>query len=118
MRRSDDDYLRYMRDSIERVERWSAPGRDAVLADEMRFEAILHRLETLADAVSHLSDALKYRNPDIPWRAIIDFRNRLAHGYLDVKPDRVWDVIVVHLPDLSVVVDLELARSSTDDQPQ
>lgn len=108
MRWDDADHLRYVRDSIDRLRRWSAPGFEAVLADEVAFEAILHRLETLANSTSRLSDALKQRHPEIPWRAISDFRNRLAHGYLDVKPERVWDVIVTHLHALQAVVDEEL----------
>ncbi|MGI8550294.1 MAG: HepT-like ribonuclease domain-containing protein [Dehalococcoidia bacterium] len=63
-----------------------------------------------ADAVSHLFDDLKQRPPEIPWRSITDFRNRLAHGYLDVKPERVWDVIIRQLPILKYVVEAELAR--------
>jgi uncharacterized protein with HEPN domain len=33
----------------------------------------------------------------VPWRAIIDFRNLLVHGYEYVAPDRVWQVIVADL---------------------
>ena len=111
MKRADADYLAYIADSIERVERWSAPGRDAVLADEVLFEAILHRLETLSEAVLHLSDPLKQRHPEIPWRVIAGFRNRLAHGYLTVKAERVWDVIAADLPALKAVVNEELGRA-------
>ena len=111
MRSKDADYLTYIRDSIERVERWTARGRAAVLADEVLVEALLHRLETLSDAVAHLSAPLKQRHSAIPWRSIADFRNRLAHGYLDVKPERVWDGIAAHLPALKAVVAEELSRS-------
>jgi uncharacterized protein with HEPN domain len=89
VKRREAASLAYIRESIERVERWTARGREAVLADEVLFEAVLHRLETLADAVAYRSDPLKQRHPEIPWRSITDFRNRLAHGYLDVKPERV-----------------------------
>jgi uncharacterized protein with HEPN domain len=111
--RSDADYLAYIRESIERVERWTKSGRDAVFADEIVYEAVLRRLETLADAISHLSAPLKERHPEISWRAITDFRNRLAHGYLDVRPARVWDVIEVHLPLLKIVV-LEEMEATED----
>jgi uncharacterized protein with HEPN domain len=108
--RTDARFLTYIQSSIERVERWTVGGREAVLADEVLFEAVLHRLETLADAVSRLSDALKQRHPEIPWRSVADFRNRLAHGYLDVDPERAWDVVIVHLPILKSVVTEELRR--------
>jgi uncharacterized protein with HEPN domain len=84
--------------------------RDALIADEVLFEAVLHRLETLSEAVLRLSRRLKQRHPEIPWRSIGDFRNRLAHGYLDVNPERVWDVITVDLPALKTVVHEELGR--------
>jgi uncharacterized protein with HEPN domain len=109
---TDVDYLAYIADSIERIERWTAPGRDVVLTDEALFEAILHRLETLSEAVSRLSDPLKQRHRQIPWRLIADFRNRLAHGYLTVKPERVWDVIVADLPALKAIVHEELGRGN------
>ena len=108
MKRTDIYFLTYIRGSIERVERWTVGGREAVLADEVLFEAVLRRIETLADAVSRLSDPFKARHTEIPWRSITDFRNRLAHGYLDVDPERVWDVVVVHLPVLKAVVAEEL----------
>jgi uncharacterized protein with HEPN domain len=110
VKRTDADYLAYIRDSIARVERWTVQGRDALLADEVLFEAVLHRLETLSEAVLRLSRRLKQRHPEIPWRSIGDFRNRLAHGYLDVNPERVWDVITVDLPALKTVVHEELGR--------
>jgi uncharacterized protein with HEPN domain len=36
----------------------------------------------------------------VPWRAIIDFRNLLAHGYDHVLLDRVWQVVAADLPSL------------------
>lgn len=113
MNGTDANYLAYIADSIERLERWTAPGRDVVFADEVLIEAILLRLETLSEAVSHLSDPLKQRHPEIPWRPIADFWNRLALGYLDVNPERVWDVIRVSLPALKAVVHEELGRANS-----
>lgn len=110
MSRNDEDYLRYIRDSIERIERWALPGHDVVKSDEVRFEAILRRLETLADAASHLSDPLKRRHPEIPWRVIVAFRNRLAHGYLDVSTEQVWSVIAEDLHALLAVAIEELGE--------
>jgi uncharacterized protein with HEPN domain len=68
-------------------------------------------METLADAASHLSDALKARHSQIAWRQIGDFRNVLAHGYTDIRLDRVWRVIVVELGRLKAVVEQVLRGS-------
>jgi len=108
--RKDRRYLAYIQESIRLIERYSAGGRDRFLTDTWTSDAILHRLETLADAAGRLSDALKQRHPDIPWRHIVGFRNVVAHAYLDVELPRVWEVIVGDLPPLLAVVDQELAR--------
>ena len=72
-------------------------------------DAVVRRLETLAEATGHLSERLKARRPDIPWRAVYGFRNVAAHAYLDVELGDVWDVISHDLPRLRGVVDAELA---------
>ena len=48
--------------------------------DRRTQDAVLRRLETLADASSHLSDVIKARHSEIPWHQISDFRDVLAHG--------------------------------------
>jgi uncharacterized protein with HEPN domain len=86
-------------------------GLDEALfwSDQRTQDAVLRRMETLADAASHLSDTLKARHPTIPWRQI-NFRNVLAHAYTEIRLDRVWQVIEGDLPQLRTVIDQELGR--------
>jgi uncharacterized protein with HEPN domain len=88
-----------------------APDADLFLSDQRTQDAVLRRLETLADAASHLSDSLKARYPAIPWRQIADFRNVLAHGYTEIRLDRVWEAIVHDLPALEAAVGQELGHT-------
>jgi uncharacterized protein with HEPN domain len=67
-------------------------------------------METLAEAVSHLSESLKARHPEIPWRAIVGFRNIVAHDYIGVDLHLVWQAII-DLATLNAVVQAELGRS-------
>jgi hypothetical protein len=71
-------------------------------------DAVLRRMETLADAAARLSSELRDRHPEIPWRLISDFRNVLAHAYTDVRLEVVWQVIVRDLPPLARVVSEEI----------
>jgi len=71
-------------------------------------DAVLWRLETLAEATGKLSAAIKERHPSIRWRAIYGFRNIAAHGYVDLRLPRVWEIIELHLPPLKEVIELEL----------
>lgn len=102
-------YLLYMRDSIELVERYTSGGEDAFSSDPRTQDAVLRRMETLADAASHLSDPLKSRHPKVDWRQVSDFRNVLAHGYTEIRLDQVWQVVTHDLPTLREVIDEELS---------
>lgn len=69
------------------------------------------RMETLSDAASHLSQALKARYPDLNWRKVSDFRNFLAHGYTGaVDLGLVWQAILEDLPELQALVQEEMRR--------
>jgi uncharacterized protein with HEPN domain len=115
--RDDTIYLRHIAESLDLVKQYLA-GTDGALDEDLFYDdrrtqdAVLRRMETLADAASHLSNTLRARHPEIPWRQIGDFRNVLAHGYADIRLDRVWQVIVVELPAIEAVLDEEFGRST------
>lgn len=114
--REDGPYLDYIDESIELIEEYLADAGGALsknlFYDDLRTQdAVLRRMETLADTAGHLSDALKARYPEIPWRTIIGFRNVLAHAYVDLDLDLVWVTITGDLLALKEVVREELARA-------
>lgn len=39
------------------------------------------------------------------------FRNVVAHGYLELDLDRIWDTVEADLPALKIVADEELGRA-------
>ena len=108
----DRRLIKYIRESIEIVERRTRSGREAFLADVDIQDAVLWRLETLAEATGRLSDAVQDRHPEIRWRAVYGFRNIAAHGYLDLRLDLVWEIVEQHLPALKAAVDAELRGPS------
>jgi uncharacterized protein with HEPN domain len=105
----DRRYLTYIRDAIDLIEVRSRVGREEFLKSADIQDAILWRLQTLAEATGKLSQTTKDRHPDIRWRAIYGFRNIVAHGYLELNLDRVWEIIEHHLPPLRSAVDDELS---------
>jgi len=102
--------LSYIHDSIELIEQRTHAGREAFLHDVDIQDAVLWRLQTLAESTHRLPTELQARHPGIPWRAIYGFRNIAAHGYLDLQIDRVWEIIEVHLSALKSVEEDELGR--------
>jgi uncharacterized protein with HEPN domain len=47
-----------------------------------------------------MQDDWKRTRPEVDWRRIADFRNRLIHDYLGIDLEIVWSVAVVDLPSL------------------
>ena len=72
--------------------------------------AVIRSLEIISEASQRLSDELKARHPDIPWRDMAAAGNFYRHNYEDVTPQRVWKTLREHLPPLRVTIDEELAR--------
>jgi uncharacterized protein with HEPN domain len=104
-------FLTYIREAIDLIEQRTREGRQAFLDDVDIQDAVLWRLQTLAESTHRLPPEVKARHPEIRWRAIYGFRNIAAHGYLDLQMDRVWEIVENHLTDLKAVVDEELART-------
>ena len=114
----DRRYLGYIRTAILLIETRIRVGRQPFLDDVDRQDAVLWRLETLAEATGKLSQTLKERHPEIRWRAISGFRNITAHAYLDLHLEEVWEIVSEHLLALKVVVDRELSLSThLEDSP-
>ncbi|MHB1928251.1 MAG: HepT-like ribonuclease domain-containing protein [Acidimicrobiales bacterium] len=112
-------YLSHIDDAISRVERTaSRRGQAALEDDDTLRDATLFRLQTLAESTQRLSESFKDAHPEIPWERIAGFRNRVVHGYLDVRSDIVWAIVQHDLPELARCVREELALRNERDRPR
>lgn len=91
-------YLAHIAESIHLIDDYVRDGRPAFLEQRQVQDAVLRRLQILADAAGQLSPELKDRHRDIPWREVYGFRNIAAHAYLDIDLERVWEIVTDHLP--------------------
>ena len=94
----------YIEDMIEFGERVLSytEGLDQYqfLADMRTYDATLRNIELFGEAATHIPEYVREEHPDIPWRRIVGTRNRVAHGYLGIDDDVVWDIIQSDVPDL------------------
>ncbi len=70
------------------------------VASGLSFDATLRNLELIGEAATHIPDAVRVANPQIPWRLVIATRNRLIHGYLGIDSDTLWSIIRGDIPTL------------------
>lgn len=73
---------------------------EALLADEMRLDAIVRNLEIIGEAASNIPADIRDKYPFVEWRKISDFRNVLAHEYFGIDYKIMWDIIKNKLPKL------------------
>lgn len=105
-------YLGHIREAIQDIQQYASVGRDAFMADRLRQDAIIRKLEVIGEAVKHLPDRTKELRPEIPWRRIAGMRDRLTHGYFGVDLSLVWGVVERELPSLRAAVE-ELLSAGT-----
>ena len=105
----DNATLRDMLHHIDLAERF-ARGRtfESLRDDPMPLYAITRCLEIISEASRRLSDELKSRHPQMPWREMAAAGNVYRHDYEDVLPRRVWKTLLDELPPLRALIEGEL----------
>ena len=96
--KDDRLYICHVLDCIRRVERYCQNGSKAFDDSDLIQDAVLRNLQTLAESAQRISEDLKARHPEVEWRAISGFRNVLAHDYLGINLERIWQIVSVSLP--------------------
>lgn len=89
----DLEHLRHALRCAARVAALVAVGKTAFFADVDKVDALCWNMYQLADVTGKLSDAVREKHPEIPWRQIAGFRNFTAHAYEGIDPERMWNDI-------------------------
>lgn len=94
-------HLLHIRDATEKILKYA----DDITFDEFAkkdkyYDAILMQIVVIGESVNNLSNSFKEKHNDLPWYEAVGLRNRIAHGYNDIKPDVVWQTIKEDLPEL------------------
>jgi uncharacterized protein with HEPN domain len=90
----------------------------AFLKSRLHQNAVIRSLEVIGEAASKIASETKAAQPEIPWRQMIDMRNRLIHGYGEVRLDLVWAVAQARLGSLVSALEAILAETESDALPE
>lgn len=99
MSRNYELYLHDILKAASRIERYVDDiDKQTFAADDMRVDGVLFNLMTIGEAVKNIPDELRDRYPDVRWRDIGRFRDRVVHHYFGLDLDIVWEIVQQHLP--------------------
>ena len=73
---------------------------DAFVNESKIYDATLRNIELIGEAATHVPSEVRGAHPEIEWRQIIGTRNRVAHVYLGLDDDVIWDIICTDIPRL------------------
>ena len=97
-------WVLYVQDMIEFAEKVQAytegMDKEAFISEGRTYDATLRNIELVGEAATHVPGHVREEHPQIEWRRIVATRNRVAHGYLGIDDDVVWDIVQTDVPDM------------------
>lgn len=93
-------------DAIERIESYikSISSPEAYYHEAVVFDATLMNFIHIGEMADRISKELKEEYPRIDWQKMKDFRNLVAHDYLGVDAEEVWQIMKNDLPNLKMEI--------------
>lgn len=99
---TERDYGAYLEDVLEYCDR-AITSAEEVTLEEFRDSLIMQdafarRFEIIGEAVKHIPDSIRDAYPDIEWKRATAFRDVLAHDYIDIEIDQLYNTTKNQLP--------------------
>jgi uncharacterized protein with HEPN domain len=101
-------YLRHILEAVQKIETYTAGGREAFMDGSHWQDATIRQLEIVGEATKQLSAELRAAYPDGPWRRVAGLRDVLIHDYFGVELTAIWQLTQIEIPRLRNRVEIIL----------
>lgn len=100
------DRLAHILTAVGTIETALANKRpDDLTGDLMLRLAVERAFEIICEASRRIPNDVKLQQPQINWKAMVDFGNLLRHSYHRVEPNLLWLIAERDLPPLKAFVE-------------
>lgn len=105
-----DDMLQ----SAQKIKRYTKDiGYNTFVSDDKTMDAVVRNFEIIGEAANRIDPDFRSKNPEIEWKRIRGFRNRIVHDYFGVDYEIVWEIIETYLDEL-----IDLLQKAIKDNTQ
>lgn len=106
------DRLQHIHDAIIKIMKYTKRGRRRFDREEGIQNSIIYHLQIMGEAANAIPIDFRNRYPEIPWRSMINMRNKLIHKYDVIDLDIVWETATINIPVLAFKIQAIIEKES------
>lgn len=105
-KRSSDLLLSDMKEAAEKILKYTQGlSFEDFLADDKTIDAVVRNFEIIGEASLRIDEEFRLENPQIEWKKLRGFRNRIVHDYFGIDYEIVWSILTQDLEELVFQLD-------------
>lgn len=115
MGKEDIVYLRHIFDAISRTDEYTQ-GMDYndFAGNHLVQDGVIRQIEIMGEATKKLSESIRNKYPDVPWKDVAGMRDKLIHHYFGVDIEAVWDTTKKDVPVLREKIESIIRAEETE----
>ena len=94
----------------------ATPDKQSFLSNRIIQKSVTYSLLNLGELMKSFSESERNAYPRIPWKRIIGFRDRAAHGYHTLNLNIVWELSQTLISPMLDVLKKQKAEMESDNQ--
>jgi|UniRef100_UPI004048A6DA uncharacterized protein with HEPN domain len=105
-KRSSDLLLLDMKEAAEKILKYTKGlSFEDFLADDKTIDAVVRNFEIIGEASLRIDEDFRFEHPQIEWKKLRGFRNRIVHDYFGIDYEIVWSILTQDLEELVFQLD-------------